>query len=85
MQFQTLAASGSAFRQRVVVLTFVLLKLQAQIGWKNVTRLLVYTTDAGFHFAGDGKLGAILTPFDGRCHLEDNKYKKSNEYVSPLN
>ncbi|XP_013926954.1 PREDICTED: integrin beta-2 [Thamnophis sirtalis] len=53
------------------------------IGWKNVTRLLVYTTDDGFHFAGDGKLGAILTPFDGQCHLEDNMYKKSNEYDYP--
>ncbi|KAM3853530.1 integrin beta-2 [Vipera latastei] len=54
-----------------------------KIGWKDVTRLLVYTTDDGFHFAGDGKLGAILTPFDGECHLEDNMYKKSNEYDYP--
>ncbi|KAM6465374.1 integrin beta-2 isoform 2-T2 [Liasis olivaceus] len=54
-----------------------------KIGWKNVTRLLVYTTDDGFHFAGDGKLGAILTPFDGECHLEENMYKKSNEYDYP--
>uniref|UniRef100_A0A672S5P7 Integrin beta n=1 Tax=Sinocyclocheilus grahami TaxID=75366 RepID=A0A672S5P7_SINGR len=30
-----------------------------QIGWRNVTRLLVFSTDAGFHFAGDGKLGGI--------------------------
>ncbi|XP_026534756.1 integrin beta-2 [Notechis scutatus] len=55
---------------------------EKKIGWKNVTRLLVYTTDDGFHFAGDGKLGAILTPFDGQCHLEDNMYKKSNEYIT---
>ncbi|KAF7243710.1 Integrin beta-2 [Varanus komodoensis] len=54
-----------------------------KIGWNNVTRLLVYTTDDGFHFAGDGKLGAILTPFDGRCHLEENMYKKSNDYDYP--
>ncbi|KAK7163530.1 hypothetical protein R3I93_007552 [Phoxinus phoxinus] len=27
-----------------------------EIGWRNVTRLLVFSTDAGFHFAGDGKL-----------------------------
>ena len=56
--------------------------LQDLIGWRNVTRLLVFATDDGFHFAGDGKLGAILTPNDGQCHLEDNMYKKSNEFVS---
>ncbi|XP_077172895.1 integrin beta-2 isoform X2 [Paroedura picta] len=55
----------------------------SKIGWSNVTRLLVYATDDGFHFAGDGKLGAILTPFDGKCHLEENMYKKSNEYDYP--
>lgn len=42
----------------------------------------MFATDDGFHFAGDGKLGAILTPNDGRCHLEDNLYKSSNEFVS---
>lgn len=55
---------------------------QKEIGWRNVTRLLVFATDDGFHIAGDGKLGAILTPNDGRCHLEDNMYKRSNEFVS---
>uniref|UniRef100_A0A8C6SG22 Integrin beta n=1 Tax=Neogobius melanostomus TaxID=47308 RepID=A0A8C6SG22_9GOBI len=38
-----------------------------QIGWRNVTRLLVFSTDAGFHFAGDGKLGGIVLPNDGKC------------------
>uniref|UniRef100_A0A8C8VKT6 Integrin beta n=1 Tax=Pelusios castaneus TaxID=367368 RepID=A0A8C8VKT6_9SAUR len=54
-----------------------------KIGWRNVTRLLVYASDDGFHFAGDGKLGAILTPNDGQCHLEDSLYKKSNELDYP--
>ncbi|KAM9252702.1 integrin beta-2 [Dugong dugon] len=54
-----------------------------KIGWRNVTRLLVYATDDGFHIAGDGKLGAILTPNDGHCHLEDNIYKRSNEFDYP--
>lgn len=54
-----------------------------EIGWRNVTRLLVFATDDGFHMAGDGKLGAILTPNDGRCHLEDNMYKRSNEFDYP--
>ncbi|XP_058888027.1 integrin beta-2-like isoform X1 [Acipenser ruthenus] len=54
-----------------------------KIGWGNNTRLLVYTSDAGFHFAGDGKLGSILTPNDGKCHLEGNRYTKSNELDYP--
>ncbi|KAG9477504.1 hypothetical protein GDO78_002742 [Eleutherodactylus coqui] len=56
---------------------------EEKIGWRNVTRLLVYATDDGFHIAGDGKLAAILTPNDGKCHLEDDMYKKSNEFDYP--
>lgn len=66
------------------VVNFFLFCFQDRIGWHNVTRLLVYATDDGFHFAGDGKLAAILTPNDGHCHLEENMYKKSNEFVSVL-
>lgn len=55
---------------------------QDQIGWRNVTRLLVFSTDAGFHFAGDGKLGGIVLPNDGKCHLENNVYTMSHYYVS---
>ncbi|KAM9305627.1 integrin beta-2 [Gastrophryne carolinensis] len=54
-----------------------------KIGWRDVTRLLVYATDDGFHIAGDGKLAAILTPNDGQCHLDENTYKKSNEFDYP--
>lgn len=54
-----------------------------KIGWRNVTRLLVYATDDGFHIAGDGKLAAILTPNDGTCHLDNNSYEKSNEFDYP--
>ncbi|KAL6103775.1 itgb1 [Pungitius sinensis] len=54
-----------------------------QIGWRNVTRLLVFSTDAGFHFAGDGKLGGIVLPNDGRCHLENNIYTMSHYYDYP--
>ncbi|XP_020829024.1 integrin beta-2 isoform X4 [Phascolarctos cinereus] len=56
---------------------------QDEIGWRNVTRLLVYATDDGFHFAGDGKLGAILTPNDGLCHLKNNLYQDSNKFDYP--
>uniref|UniRef100_A0A3Q4HBP2 Integrin beta n=1 Tax=Neolamprologus brichardi TaxID=32507 RepID=A0A3Q4HBP2_NEOBR len=54
-----------------------------EIGWRNVTRLLVFSTDAGFHFAGDGKLGGIVLPNDGKCHLEDNVYTMSHYYDYP--
>ncbi|KAK9739114.1 Integrin beta epidermal growth factor like domain 1 [Popillia japonica] len=41
------------------------------IGWREkARRLLVFSTDAGFHYAGDGKLGGIITPNDGFCHLD---------------
>ncbi|XP_013922623.1 PREDICTED: integrin beta-7-like [Thamnophis sirtalis] len=53
-----------------------------QIGWRNVTSLLVFTSDGAFHTAGDGKLGGILMPNDGRCHLDANGvYSKSHLYV----
>lgn len=34
-----------------------------------MTRLLVFSTDAVFHVAGDGKLSCIVLPNDGKCHL----------------
>ncbi|XP_017064418.1 integrin beta-PS isoform X1 [Drosophila eugracilis] len=41
-----------------------------QIGWRaQARRLLVFSTDAGFHYAGDGKLGGVIAPNDGECHL----------------
>uniref|UniRef100_A0A670J1L7 Integrin beta n=1 Tax=Podarcis muralis TaxID=64176 RepID=A0A670J1L7_PODMU len=55
----------------------------SELGWRNVTRLLVFSTDAGFHFAGDGKLGGIVLPNDGRCHLDNNMYTMSHYYDYP--
>ncbi|XP_061082478.1 integrin beta-2 [Conger conger] len=56
----------------------------SKIGWGNSTRLLVFTTDAGFHMAGDGKLAAILEPNDGLCHLDAGLlYSKSNDMDYP--
>lgn len=41
------------------------------IGWRERARhIVVFLTDAGFHFAGDGKLGGVVIPNDGKCHLE---------------
>lgn len=44
---------------------------RGEIGWREkARRLLVFSTDAGFHYAGDGKLGGIVKPNDGECHLD---------------
>ena len=49
-----------------------------EIGWrKQARRLLVFSTDAGFHYAGDGKLGGVITPNDGQCHMENHQYTHS--------
>ncbi|XP_075409046.1 integrin beta-7 isoform X3 [Tenrec ecaudatus] len=57
---------------------------QEQIGWRNVSRLLVFTSDDIFHTAGDGKLGGIFRPSDGRCHLDSNGlYSRSTEFDYP--
>jgi len=41
-----------------------------RIKWRDrARRLLVFSTDASFHYAGDGKLGGIVKPNDGECHL----------------
>ncbi|XP_077347212.1 integrin beta-1-A-like isoform X2 [Lithobates pipiens] len=53
------------------------------IGWRNVARLLVISTDNGFHFAGDGKLGGIVLPNDGKCYMQDNMYTMSHYYDYP--
>uniref|UniRef100_A0A672HV52 Integrin beta n=1 Tax=Salarias fasciatus TaxID=181472 RepID=A0A672HV52_SALFA len=55
-----------------------------KIGWRNSsTRLIVLTTDAGFHMAGDGKLAGILEPNDKQCHMARNIYTKSSEMDYP--
>nr|XP_056705290.1 integrin beta-7 [Euleptes europaea] len=55
-----------------------------QIGWRDVTRLLVFTSDGTFHMAGDGKLGGVYMPNDGHCHLDENGlYTESHLYDYP--
>ncbi|XP_067881888.1 integrin beta-7-like, partial [Heterodontus francisci] len=55
-----------------------------ELGWRNVTRLLVYTSDATFHTAGDGRLGGVFLPNDGLCHLDGNGlYTASELYDYP--
>ncbi|XP_053374637.1 integrin alpha-5-like isoform X2 [Mercenaria mercenaria] len=51
------------------------------IGWRNQSRrILVYVSDSGFHFAGDGKLAGIDEPNDGLCHLAPNA-QSTEEYI----
>ncbi len=48
---------------------------QEQIGWRNQSRrLLLVSTDASFHIAGDGKLGGIIDRNDGLCHLDEQGF-----------
>ena len=58
------------------------------IGWdKKRHKLLVYSSDATFHVAGDGKLGGILEPNDMKCHTEGERNKElyvdANKYDYP--
>jgi hypothetical protein len=57
---------------------------QEKIGWrKDALHLLVFTTDDVPHIALDGKLGGLVQPHDGQCHLnEANEYTASNQMVS---
>ncbi|KAK9871410.1 hypothetical protein WA026_011661 [Henosepilachna vigintioctopunctata] len=60
-----------------------------EIGWRPQARhLIVFSTDAGFHIAGDGKLGGVVKTNDAKCHMVNNDYDGLfNDYpsVSHLN
>eukprot|EP00794_Sanderia_malayensis_P011259 gene11259-12439_t len=60
---------------------------EKSIGWrakKEARRIVILTTDAGFHFAGDGLLGGVVSPNDGQCHLsQSGNYIKSNQMDYP--
>ena len=46
-----------------------------RIGWRrDARRVVIFTTDQSFHTALDGKLGGIVRPNDGRCHLDRTGY-----------
>ena len=47
-----------------------------EINWRKRSRKLVlFSTDSEFHYAGDGKLGGIVEPNDGHCHLDADGYE----------
>ncbi|CAM1327219.1 ITGB1 (predicted) [Pycnogonum litorale] len=51
-----------------------------EIGWRLKSRkLLVFSTDSSFHSAGDGKIGGIVQPNDGACHLDLNGYYEESD------
>ncbi|KAF7491918.1 Integrin beta-1 [Sarcoptes scabiei] len=55
-----------------------------EIGWReNSDKIIVVATDEEFHYAGDGKLGGILIPNNGKCQLFGNRYLKSRIYDYP--
>ncbi|KAL3280133.1 hypothetical protein HHI36_017637 [Cryptolaemus montrouzieri] len=60
-----------------------------EIGWRPQARhLIIFSTDAQFHIAGDGKLAGIIETNDAECHMINNNYDGLyNDYpsVSQLN
>lgn len=55
-----------------------------QIGWRpNARHLIVFSTDAQYHVAGDGKLAGVYEPNDGRCHMQNEEYSKGLELDYP--
>ncbi|XP_078260317.1 integrin beta-5 isoform X2 [Rhinoraja longicauda] len=56
-----------------------------KIGWrKEASHLLVFTTDDVPHIALDGKLGGLVQPNDGQCHLDErNEYSYSTQMDYP--
>ncbi|XP_062899816.1 integrin beta-8 [Mobula hypostoma] len=57
---------------------------ESQIGWrKEAKRLLLLITDQLSHLALDSRLGGIVLPNDGNCHLKDNMYTHSTVMEHP--
>ncbi|KAK6165600.1 hypothetical protein SNE40_022499 [Patella caerulea] len=59
---------------------------ETQIGWrKQARKLIIYSSDSTFHYAGDGKLAGIVLPNDGECHLDEmgkNPEELNQDYPS---
>ena len=60
--------------------------MQEEIGWRNQSRkLIVFSTDAAYHHASDGKLAGIVIPNDGKCHLQYDQESRTWDYTQALN
>ncbi|XP_038144774.1 integrin beta-8 isoform X2 [Cyprinodon tularosa] len=54
------------------------------VGWRpDAKRLLLLMTDQPSHLALDSRLAGIVTPHDGRCHLDNNVYTGSTRMDHP--
>ncbi|XP_065056412.1 integrin beta-1-like [Rhopilema esculentum] len=57
-----------------------------EIGWrdkKKARRIVIVTTDGSFHYAGDGLLGGVAMPNDGKCHMSKGDYIASSTMDYP--
>lgn len=51
------------------------------IDWNERSRkIILFASDSGFHYAGDGKLGGIVIPNDEHCHLDGQGYYTQSIY-----
>ncbi|KAG7258094.1 hypothetical protein CRUP_022635, partial [Coryphaenoides rupestris] len=55
-------------------------KREDAIGWKNVTKILVYTSDDTFHIAGDGRLAGIYSLTMDKCHLNQSGFYDGTKF-----
>nr|XP_042896251.1 integrin beta-PS [Parasteatoda tepidariorum] len=52
-----------------------------KIRWNDRSRkIILFATNGIFHYAGDGKLGGIVKPNDGHCHLDEDGYYTESIY-----
>ncbi|KAG0721873.1 Integrin beta-PS [Chionoecetes opilio] len=56
-----------------------------RIGWRDMARrILIFSTDAKFHHAGDGRLAGVVLPNDEQCHLDGKgEYTAFDKYDYP--
>lgn len=52
-----------------------------EINWRDSWKLIVISTDAPYHSAGDGKLVGAYKPNDMQCHLTDGTYDKNQSLL----
>ncbi|XP_052827018.1 integrin beta-1 [Octopus bimaculoides] len=47
---------------------------EENVGWRNESRkIIIYCSDAPFHYAGDGLLAGAVIPNDGQCRMRGTK------------
>ncbi|XP_022820748.1 integrin beta-PS-like [Spodoptera litura] len=71
---------GSNFDDREAGLDGLMqaMKCRDEIKWRdNARRIIILSTDAPYHSAGDGKIVGAIKPHDMLCHLKDNMYTEA--------